>query len=84
MTGRGTPRARVDAADVAEQITTRMPRATEDEIVNALGGYTVPELRRIATQIQLPFPRDRKMTPDERRRYIAENIVRDRARWSLR
>jgi hypothetical protein len=57
------------------------------EIAAALADLDASQLRRVATAITLPIPAKRAgggtWTRENLRQFIAENIVRDRTRWSL-
>jgi hypothetical protein len=86
-----TPKpAKVVAADfdrdvVAEAITK--PNLDQADIVQRLDGLNGQQLRRVATGVNLKIPAKQKSgdswTPDALKQYIAENVHRDRTRWSL-
>jgi hypothetical protein len=72
-----------DPAEVAETVSRL---ATEGEIVRYLDADSslgAPNLKKVASTLNLPLPAAIK-TKQAIQSYIAENVVRDRARWSLR
>src|SRR5262249_45166627 len=72
-----------DPVEVAEQVTRL---ATEGEIVRYLDAdpaLGAPTLRKVATALNLPLPASVK-SKQQVQLFIAENVVRDRGRWSLR
>lgn len=72
-----------DPIDVAEHVTRL---ATEGEIVRYLDSDSTlgaPNLKKVATALNLPLPPSVK-SKQALQLYIAENVVRDRSRWSLR
>lgn len=72
-----------DADSVAERAVS-VDTANPGEIEAVLADVTsLANLRKVATAVNLPVPRDRKFTAAELRRYIAEQIAKDRTRWSL-
>jgi len=70
-----------DPSPVAEEIVA--PGMTAETIMASLGRYNLAQLRRVATALNLLVPTDIRSAA-ALRQYIAENIVRDRTRWSLR
>jgi hypothetical protein len=72
-----------DPTEVAEAVTRC---TTEGEIIRLLNGdssVSAANLKKVATELNLPVPATVK-TKSAIQSYIAENVVRDRARWSLR
>jgi hypothetical protein len=71
-----------DPSEVAEAVTKL---ATEGEIVRYLDSdpaLAAPNLKRVATALNLALPPTAKSKPAIQL-YIAENVVRDRARWRI-
>jgi hypothetical protein len=71
-----------DPSAVAEAVTKL---ATEGEIVRYLDGdpaLAAPNLKKVATALNLALPTTAK-SKQAIQLYIAENVVRDRARWRL-
>jgi hypothetical protein len=72
-----------DPAEVAQAV---IRFTTEGEIVRYLdadSSLSAPNLKKVATALNLPLPATVK-TKQAIQSYIAENVVRDRNRWSLR
>jgi hypothetical protein len=72
-----------DQAEVAEAVSRF---TTEGEIVRYLDADSslgAPNLKKVATALNLPLPATVKTKPAIQS-YIAQNVLRDRTRWSLR
>lgn len=72
-----------DPIEIAENVTKL---ASEGEIVRYLdseSALNASNLKKVATALNLRVPADVKSKP-ALQLYIAENVVRDRSRWSLR
>jgi len=80
-----------DPASEAEKVFGGIGLATGTtmgDLLSRLGPYKTPELRRIATAVNLPIPQRNPeggpWSAEALRRYIAENMLRDSSRWRLR
>lgn len=72
-----------DPAEIAEAVSRL---GTEGEIVRYLDADSTlgaPNLRKVATALNMPLPAAVK-SKQAIQSYIAENVIRDRSRWSLR
>jgi hypothetical protein len=72
-----------DPATIAQAVSQL---ATEGEIVrylNAESSLSTPNLKKLATVLNLPLPSG-VTSKQAIQTYIAQNLVRDRSRWSLR
>jgi len=79
---RPAPAAFFDYQRLASQL---IDLETADQIIAALSeATTLANLRKVAKEMGLVLPAGRRLTADELRLFMAEQIVRDRGRWSWR